>query len=69
MPLQEGKTATGQMEKIRLYHTISGAPDGLPSATNGGERPMIFGLGKGRLHRLDKSGCRRLLNSHIQVTG
>lgn len=33
LPLQEGKTATGQIEKIRLYHTISGTPYALASAT------------------------------------
>jgi hypothetical protein len=68
MPLQEGKTASGQMEKIRLYHTISAAPDTLASATTGGERPVISGLWKGRPRRLEKPRCGTLLHSYIQVT-
>jgi hypothetical protein len=59
MPLQEGKTARGQMEKIRLYHTILRAPDLFASATNGGERPVIFGLWKVCLRRVDKLLCRK----------
>jgi hypothetical protein len=46
VPLQEGKTAKGQMKKIRLYHTISAAPDTLASATTG--TACDFGLWKGR---------------------
>lgn len=41
MPLQEGKTASGEMEKIRLYHAISLVPEGFRNHNRVGTRPVI----------------------------
>jgi hypothetical protein len=44
MPLQEGKTARGQMEKIRLYHTICVVREGFRNHTASAPGPVIFTL-------------------------
>ena len=35
MPLHEGKTASGQVEMLQLYHRISVLPEGIRTAVNG----------------------------------
>ncbi len=45
MPLQEGKTARGQIEKIRLYHRIWRAPEGFRDQVGLRRKASDFGLG------------------------